>query len=82
MAMRYKTRRRLSIFVLVIGLPAWIIASVTLMTWLFPDPLDKPPILVELAIYIGFGVIWALPLRSVFKGVGKADPDDPAGPQG
>lgn len=80
--MRYKTRRRLSMLVLVIGLPVWIIAAVTLMTWLYPDPLDKPPILVELAIYIGFGVIWALPLRAVFKGVGKADPDDPPDPQG
>ncbi|MEC7300698.1 MAG: DUF2842 domain-containing protein, partial [Pseudomonadota bacterium] len=26
-------------------------------------------------IYIGLGVLWALPFKFVFKGVGQADPD-------
>ncbi|PIP96181.1 MAG: hypothetical protein COW75_11155 [Rhodobacterales bacterium CG18_big_fil_WC_8_21_14_2_50_71_9] len=31
--------------------------------------------LVELAIYVGLGVVWALPFRAVFLGVGRPDPD-------
>jgi hypothetical protein len=32
---------------------------------------------VELAIYTVLGILWALPLKAVFKGVGQADPDAP-----
>ncbi|MEM9971335.1 MAG: DUF2842 domain-containing protein, partial [Pseudomonadota bacterium] len=35
----------------------------------------RPSIWVEFAIYVGLGVIWALPLKAVFKGIGQADPD-------
>ena len=38
---------------------------------------DRPSILVELLIYIGLGVVWAVPLKAVFKGVGQPDPDKP-----
>jgi len=75
MALSYKARKRLSLFVLIVALPAYIVAAVTVMNWLFPDPLNAPPILVELGIYIGLGVLWAFPLKAVFKGVGQADPD-------
>lgn len=72
MALRYKTRRRLSIFILIIGLPLYMAAALWLVS-LF----ERPGIWVELAIYVGLGVIWALPLKAVFLGVGKADPDAP-----
>jgi len=68
--MTYRTRRRLSIIVLVIGLPLYIMAAV----WLV-DQFERPSILVELAIYVGLGVVWALPFRAVFLGVGRPDPD-------
>ncbi|PJA59617.1 MAG: DUF2842 domain-containing protein [Rhodobacterales bacterium CG_4_9_14_3_um_filter_71_31] len=68
--MTYRTRRRLSIVVLVIGLPLYIVAAV----WLV-DQFERPSILVELAIYVGLGVVWALPFRAVFLGVGRPDPD-------
>jgi hypothetical protein len=70
MALSYKARRRWSLVVLLIGLPLYIVVAVNLVA-LF----DRPSILVELAIYVGLGVIWALPLRFVFKGVGQPDPD-------
>ena len=35
------------------------------------------PVLLELALYVFFGLAWALPFKNVFKGVGKADPDAP-----
>jgi hypothetical protein len=72
--MQFKTRKRLAILVLVLGVPAYIVAAVTLVG-LF----DRPPLLVELAIYIGLGVIWALPLKKLFLGVAKPDPDETQG---
>ncbi|WP_136635057.1 DUF2842 domain-containing protein [Pseudooceanicola onchidii] len=72
MALSYKARRRWSLIILVIGLPLYIIIAVNVVA-LF----DRPSILVELLIYTLLGVAWAIPLRAVFKGVGKADPDAP-----
>ena len=72
MALSYKARRRWSLVVLVIGLPAYIVVAVTIVN-LF----DRPPFLLELAIYVGLGVLWAFPLKRVFLGVGRAAPDAP-----
>jgi hypothetical protein len=68
--MQYKTRRRLSLLVLVLGVPAYIVVAVTLVG-LF----DRPPFWVELLIYVGLGVLWIVPLRPIFLGVGQPDPD-------
>ena len=70
MALSYKARRRWSLFILIIGIPAYIVAAVTVVG-LF----DRPPFWLELLIYIALGVLWAFPLKKVFLGVGKADPD-------
>ena len=70
MALSYKTRRRLSILILVLGVPGYIMVAVLVMS-----SIPRPPIWLELVIYIVLGVVWALPLKAVFKGVGKADPD-------
>ena len=72
--MTYKTRRRLSLLILLIGLPLYIIVAVSLVSLM-----DRPSILVELLIYVGLGVLWAIPLRAVFRGIGQADPDGPDG---
>ncbi|MBT6189500.1 MAG: DUF2842 domain-containing protein [Tateyamaria sp.] len=72
MALSYKTRKRFSLLILVIGVPLYIMAAVSLVS-LF----DRPSILVELLIYIGLGVVWAVPLKAVFKGVGQPNPDKP-----
>ena len=70
MALSYKARRRLSLLILLVGLPLYIVAAVTVIN-LF----DQPPFLIELIIYVVLGIVWALPFKAVFKGVGKADPD-------
>lgn len=70
MALSWKARRRLSIFVLIVALPAYIVAAVSLVA-LF----ERPPFWLELVIYVVLGVVWAFPLKAVFKGVGQADPD-------
>jgi uncharacterized protein (DUF983 family) len=72
MALSYKSRRRLALLILVLGLPGYIVVAVTVMNWL-----ERPSIWVELAVYVGLGVLWALPLKAVFKGIGQADPDAP-----
>jgi len=68
--MTYKTRRRLALLVLLVGLPIYIVVAVTLVGWM-----DRPSVLVELAVYVGLGLLWIVPLRAVFLGVGQADPD-------
>ena len=69
MALSYQARKRWALVILLIGLPVYLVAAVTLVDWF-----DRPPFLVELAVYIGLGVLWALPFRFVFKGIGQPDP--------
>lgn len=70
MAMKFKTRKRLAILVLVVGLPLYIVLAVTIV-----GMIERPPILAELAIYVGLGVLWILPLRRLFLGIARPDPD-------
>lgn len=72
MALSYKARKRLSLLVLVVALPAYIVAAISVVA-LF----DRPSFLVELGIYVGLGILWALPFKALFKGVGQPDPDAP-----
>ncbi|SLN10837.1 hypothetical protein ROA7450_00042 [Roseovarius albus] len=66
----YKARRRWSLVILLIGMPVYIIAAVTIV-----NMLERPSILVELLVYVGLGIVWILPFKKVFLGVGQADPD-------
>ena len=70
MSISYKNRRRLSLLLLLVGLPMYIILAVNLVAMF-----ERPSILVELVIYIGLGIIWAFPFKFIFKGIGQADPD-------
>ena len=71
--MSYRARRIWTYLILLIGLPLYIVAAVTVVGLLE----DRPPILVELAIYVALGLLWALPFQAVFRGVGREDPDRP-----
>ena len=73
MALSYKARRRWSLVILLIGMPLYIVAAVSVV-----NALDRPPFIVELLVYVGLGVVWILPFKAVFRGVGKADPDAPS----
>lgn len=68
--MELKTRKRLSILILVIGMPAYVVAAVSLMNWL-DGRFGRQPIWIELLIYVALGVLWALPFKRIFSGVGK-----------
>lgn len=70
MTIGYKNRRRISLILLLVGLPIYIIFAINLVA-LF----ERPSILVELLIYLVLGIIWAFPFKFIFKGIGQADPD-------
>ena len=74
MSLNYKARRRLSLLILLVGLPVYIISAVTILNWL-----ERPYIWVELLVYTLLGVLWALPFKFIFKGIGQADPEQPDG---
>ena len=70
MALSYRARRRWSLVILLVGMPIYVVAAVTLV-----GLLDRPPFWAELMIYIGLGFLWILPFRFVFRGIGQPDPD-------
>ncbi|MCG3267216.1 DUF2842 domain-containing protein [Yoonia sp. I 8.24] len=70
MAVGYKARKRLALFILVVGLPAYIVLAVTMMG--IAPGFSKP---IELLIYVMLGVAWIFPVKWVFKGIGQSDPD-------
>ena len=71
MALSYKARKRWSLVVLLIGLPAYIVVAVNLV-----NLIDRPSIWVELLVYVVLGFIWIVPLKRIFLGVGQPDPED------
>ena len=72
MPLKHKTRKRLSLLLLLVWLPLYIVAAVSLVNWL-----GRPPIWLELLVYVGLGFFWAIPFKFIFKGVGQPDPDAP-----
>lgn len=72
MALNYRTRKRLSILALVVGMPLYVVAAVTVVG-LF----DRPPFWLEILVYVGLGFLWILPLKRIFLGVAQPDPDAP-----
>ena len=73
MVLQYKSRKRLSLLVLIFGVPLYIVAAVSLVA-IF----DRPPFWVEVLVYVVLGVIWTFPLKFVFKGIGQLDPNVPS----
>jgi hypothetical protein len=70
MTLSYKTRKRLSILILLVGLPLYIVVAVNVV-----EMFKRPGLVVELLIWVALGIVWALPLKAIFKGVGQPDPD-------
>lgn len=70
--MNLKMRKRLSLLILVIGLPLYILVAVSLVNWM-DARFGRQPILIELVVYIVLGILWALPFRRVFSGVGRGE---------
>lgn len=70
--MNLKARKRWSLVILLIGLPLYIVVAVTLVNWM-DRAFGRLPFLLELAVYIGLGIVWILPFRRIFTGIGKGE---------
>jgi hypothetical protein len=70
MALSYKSRRRWALTILLVGLPVYIVVAVSIL-----GRLDRPGLIVELLVYVILGIVWIVPFKFVFKGIGQADPD-------
>ena len=68
MALSYKARRRWALVILLIGMPLYVVLAVNLV-----DLFERPSMLVELAVYVGLGILWILPFRFIFRGIGQPD---------
>jgi len=71
LALSQKSRRRWALVILLVGLPIYIIVAVNVVALL-----GRPPILVELFVYVVLGILWALPFKKVFLGVGQSEPEE------
>lgn len=69
MPLSYKARKRWALAILVIGLPIYVVAAVNLIDWF-----ERPSFLVELVVYVALGLVWAVPFRFIFRGIGQPDP--------
>lgn len=69
MALSYKARRGLSLVILLVGLPAYVVVAISVVSLM-----DRPPFWMELGVYLGLGILWAIPFRHVFRGIGQLDP--------
>lgn len=72
MALSYKARRRWALVILLIGMPVYVVVATTIVSGL-----ERPPIWLEFCVYVFLGILWILPFKFVFKGVGQPDPDAP-----
>ncbi|MCV2447325.1 MULTISPECIES: DUF2842 domain-containing protein [Paracoccus] len=70
--MDLKARKRWSLLILLIGLPLYIVVAVTLVNWM-DRAWGRQPILVEVLVYVALGILWALPFRRIFSGIGKEE---------
>ena len=70
MALSYKARRRWALFILLIGMPVYVVAVVNII-----DLFERPSLVLEFIVYVGLGILWILPFRFIFRGIGQADPN-------
>lgn len=66
----YKARRRWALVVLLVGMPAYIVICVTVL-----NRIGTMSNWIALPLYVALGVIWVLPFKGLFRGIGQPDPD-------
>lgn len=69
MTLRHKTRKRLALLVLLVGLPIYIVSAVTIL-----NMMERASNAIEFLVYVALGIFWILPLKSIFLGIGQDDP--------
>lgn len=71
MKMTYRTKRLLALLILLLGLPLYAVLVISGMAFLV-----NLPTFVELFLYVFFGVVWVIPLKVIFRGIGQSNPDN------
>ncbi|WP_308916385.1 DUF2842 domain-containing protein [Jannaschia sp. LMIT008] len=74
MALSYKARKRWAFFILLIGMPVYVVVAVTVATWMGASDF---PVAVEFVMYAVLGIAWVFPFKAIFRGTAKPDPDAP-----
>lgn len=59
-------RKLVAALVLLVGVPVYALVAAAIVA-----SLPRAPFLLELLIYVVLGVAWALPLKRLFKGIGR-----------
>ena len=57
--MSYRLRRMLSVLVLLVALPIYVVIVISVMAW-FVAWFGRPPFIIELIIYVVLGVVLSL----------------------
>lgn len=70
MTLGYKARKRLSLLILLVGMPVYVVLAVSLMS-----TIQRLPIWLEVPCYLALGLAWIVPFKAVFLGIGQPDPD-------
>ena len=70
--MELRTRKRWALLILVVGMPLYVVVAVTVVNWMDRN-WGRLPVLVEFAVYVVLGMLWILPFRRVFSGVGRGE---------
>ena len=70
MTLGYKARKRLSLLILLVGMPIYVVLAVSLMS-----TIQRLPIWLEVPCYLALGLAWIVPFKAVFLGIGQPDPD-------
>jgi predicted membrane channel-forming protein YqfA (hemolysin III family) len=70
--MDLRTRKRWALLILVVGMPLYVVVAVTVVNWMDRN-WGRLPVLVEFAVYVVLGMLWILPFRRVFSGVGRGE---------
>ena len=70
--MDLKTRKRLSLLILLLGLPGYIVVAWVLLAWI-DDTWGRLPIWAEFILIVVLGIVWILPFKRIFSGIGKGE---------
>lgn len=70
--MDLRTRKRWALLILVVGMPLYVVVAVTVVNWM-DRHWGRLPVLAEFAVYVVLGMLWILPFRRVFSGVGRGE---------
>lgn len=71
--MDLRTRKRWTLVLLVVWLPVYLAFAWWLLARIGDHFGGRPPVLLELPLYVVLAFAWAVPFRKVFHGTGRGE---------